>query len=48
VELIERKSVGLDDLIYIRNSGALKVNPVYGKTRVKSDFTRSRDANYLK
>jgi hypothetical protein len=34
--------------VYIRNiyrsSGASKVNPVYGKTRVKSDFARSRDA----
>jgi hypothetical protein len=42
VGLTGRKSVGLDDLyIYINiyiDLGAAKVNPVYGKTRVKSDF----------
>jgi hypothetical protein len=31
----------------IRCSGVSKVNPVYGKTRVKSDFTWSRDAKSL-
>jgi hypothetical protein len=52
VGLAGRISVGLDDLIYIRIiyrfSGASKVNPVYGKTRVKSEFTRSRDAMYCR
>jgi hypothetical protein len=41
----EEKYIGLDDLIYIRNSGASKVNPIYGKTRVRSDLTWLRDAN---
>jgi hypothetical protein len=44
VGLTGRKSIGLDDSFSQIESGASKVNTVYGKTRVESDITRSRDA----